>query len=220
MISYSKLNSLLLLAVLLVIGCSNPYKNLVHTESPSPASIVVFKPKFDRSLYKCHVNGRFIFKKYHLSGLLLFKQLENGTVRAIFQNEMGLTFFDFEWSESDSFKLNKIIAQLNKPSVVRVLKKDMELLLMKGLDWQKEKVFASGGKEQLHRLNIEGGYAYYVLQGDKLVRIENAGEKSKVVTINLSGKQNETAMPEKVFIDHHKANFTIELNKIDQDVDE
>ncbi len=214
--SFLKLSSFLF-AVVLIASCSNPYKHLQLAQSAQSARQYI--PVFDRILYRCTVNGRFLFKKYHISGLLLFKELENGTVRAIYQNEMGLTFFDFEWN-GEIFQLNKIIEQLNKPALVKVLKKDMELLLMKNLDWEKEKLYLSRGNEQFYCLNIkDGGLAYYIERNKELVRIENAG-KTKVITMLVSGKGTPAAMPEQIFIDHHKANFTIELEKLEQDVNE
>jgi len=180
-----------------------------------------YKPVFDKALYRCIVNGRLVFKKYHLSGLLFFKTLENGTVRAIYQNEMGLTFFDFEWDKADSFKINKLIPQFNKPAVVKVLRKDMELFLMKGLDERKEILYGDRGKTQLHCFTIEdGGSACYVEEEKQLIRIENAGKRKRVTTINITGKQVPDAMPQKASFVHHKANFTIELEKLEQDVNE
>lgn len=204
----------------LVIGCSSPYKHLQKLPAGPPIA-VQYKPVFDRALYRCIVNGNVIFKKYHLSGLLFFKTLENGTVRAIYQNEMGLTFFDFEWNKEDSFKINKLIPQFNKPAVVKLLRKDMELFLMKGLTGQKEILYRNRGKEFLSCYTIDKrGSACYVQHIDTLVRIENFGKRNKVTTINITGKQVPEAMPQKARFIHHKANFTIELEKLEQDVNE
>ena len=164
------------------------------------------------------VNGRLLLKKFHLSGLLFFKNLEDGTTRAVFQNEMGFTFFDFEWDRKDSFKVNQIIPQLDKEALIRTLEKDMDLLLMKGLDTASEAVFRRGD-QIFHRFCLQKGVAYYITEQEKLVRIENAG-KSKVVTISLSGKENDTAMPDSIIFNHHKANFTIQLHKIETNADE
>ena len=208
-----------IITVIFVASCGKPYKNLQLTTNNTSAS--QYKPVFERALYRCAVNGRFLFKSYHISGLLIFKKLENGTVRAIYQNEMGLTFFDFEWSKNDSFQLNRIIAQLNKPALIKTLRKDMELLLMKNLNWQKEIMFVNRGKEQLYRLNTgDNATVYYITRNEELIRIENAGKKSKIITMNISGKDTKISMPGKILIDHHKANFTIQLDKIEQDVNE
>lgn len=201
-------------------ACSSPYKQLQVQHNSSYTSAFKYKPVFDKALYRCVVDGGFIFKKFHLSGLLLFKTLENGTKRAVFQNEMGFTLFDFEWKDS-SFTVQQIAPQLDKPAVVKTLRKDMEMLLMIGMDPVTEKFYeGNGGKTIFRRLTIENGYIWYVEEQGKLVRIENSGEKKKVITINIKGKENASDMPASVHIDHHKANFTIELNKIEAYADE
>lgn len=215
---YSRLSSIVLL--LFFAACTSPYKHLKKAGNPAHSAFI-YKPSFDKVLYRCTVNGRIIFKKFHLSGVLFFKTLETGTVRAIFQNEMGFTFFDFEWDKQDSFRVNGIIPQLDKPALVKTLKKDMNLLLMKGLDRKSEVFFKSDrGNEGFYCLSLEKGVVYYIEKDDQLIRIENAGGEKKVVTIKLGRKNTATAMPESVFFNHHKANFTIELNKIEQDVNE
>jgi hypothetical protein len=214
---YLRLSSLLLI---LIAGCASPYKHLQPLETPQNSAFI-YKPQFNKALYRCIVNGNLIFKKFHLSGILLFKTMENGTVRAVFQNEMGMTFFDFEWDGQDSFKVNQVIEQLDRPAVVKTLKKDLSLLLMKGLDKKSEKFFVGDrGKSTHHCFNIESGYAYYVETGKQLVRIENAGEKKKVITITTTGRNAPTDMPDSVFFNHHKANFTIALQKIQTHSDE
>lgn len=210
----------LFLVILLAASCASPYKKLVPDKN-SGKSALIYKPQYDKVLYRCTVNGRIVFKRFHLSGLLFFKQMENGTVRAIFQNEMGFTFFDFEWSKDDSFMVRQIIPELDKPALVKTLRKDMNLLLMKGLDRSSEKSFTdSRGKREYNRFTLSRGYAYYVSETGKLEQIENAGEKKKVITIKLMGKEKDNAMPDSVFFDHRRANFTIALHKIESHVDE
>jgi hypothetical protein len=205
--------------LLFIASCSSPYKHL--QQAPATAnSAFVFKPAFDKVLYRGTVDGGYLFKKFHLSGLLFFKTLENGTVRAIYQNEMGFTFFDFEWDSNDSFKVNQVMARLDKPAVIKTLRKDIELLLMKGLKKDSEIAFTDRGKLLFRRLDISGGYAYYVEDSGRLVRIENAGKRSKVVTMTIGGKDQPSDMPKQVLIDHHKANFTIQLTKLDSYADE
>lgn len=70
-----------------------------------------------------------------------------------------------------------------------------------------------------YRFNLDKGVAYYIVNGNELTSIENAG-KTKVITISLSGKEAESTMPKTVLFKHHKANFTIQLTKIDTHVDE
>lgn len=213
MTRYLKLSSLV---VLFFAACSNPYKHL-RTENGNVSSALRFKPSFDKELYRCVVDGKILLKKFHLSGLLFFKDMPDATTRVVFQNEMGFTFFDFTWTSNDSFYVNQVIPQLDKPALIKTLQKDLSLLMMKGLKTASEQVFTDG-RENFHRFELEKGVAYYITDSGALTRIENAG-KTKVTTIKLFGKEKETEMPEKIVFDHHKANFTIQLNKIKQDAE-
>jgi hypothetical protein len=216
MTHFLRLSSLLFL--LFITACAAPYKGLQQDRS-NKTSALKFKPEFKKVLYRCVVDGRVVFKKFHLSGLLFFKVMDDSTTRVVFQNEMGLTFFDFEWSREDSFKVNQIIPQLDKDALVKTLQKDMNLLLMKNLDRSSETVLRGSNNELYHRFQLEKGHAYYIIKSGQLVRIENAG-KSKVITVDLTGKATDKAMPESALFDHHKANFTIQLNKIEANADE
>lgn len=202
---------------LALVSCANPYKHL-QQDTTVHTTALRFKPEFDKALYRCVVNGRIVFKKFHLSGLLFFKNLEDGTTRVVFQNEMGFTFFDFEWDQHDVFKVNQVIDQLNKPALIKTLEKDMNLFLLKNLDTATEKRFRKNAAVY-HRFDLEKGVVYYISANNILERIENAG-KSKVITITLSGKQKEHDMPQEALFNHHKANFTIRLNKIEHNADE
>lgn len=200
-------------------SCATPYKGL--QEHNATESVYRFKPQTDRTLYRCIVDGRFIFKKFHLSGLLFFKQLENGTIRAIFQNEMGIAFFDFEWDSSENFKVKQIMPQLNKEAVLKTLRKDMEMILMIGMDKKSEIMLGEDrGKQQLYRLNRTSGYVYYTAEDNHLVKIENANKKKIIVSVDLKGKTPASSMPDTMLFDHHKANFTISLTKIERNVNE
>ena len=205
-----------LLWLVFTAACSNPYKHLKQASGAS-SSAMRFQPHYTKQLYRCVVDGRVVFKKFHLSGLLLFKTFEDGSTRVVFQNEMGFSFFDFKWDKQDHFEVVSIIPQLDKPALVKTLRKDMNLLLMKNLDAATEQTFTKED-ETYSRFTLEKGYAYYIARAHSLKRIENAG-KSKVITITLSGKKTNEAMPDELLFRHHKANFTIQLKKIEQDAE-
>lgn len=215
---YLKLSSVLFILVLLG-ACSSPYK---HLNSATPQrSVLEYKPQFEKVLYRCIVNGGFLWKKYHLSGLLLFKTMDNGTVRAVFQNEMGATFFDFEWDKKGQVSVISIIEQLDKPAVVKVLQKDLSLLLMNDLSDKKEFFYTlDRGKELYSCFKNDKGMICYIREAQKLERIEEIGKRNKITTIKIDDKQQSTSMPDKVLFDHHKAKFTIELTKITANVNE
>lgn len=209
MMRFLKLSSLCFLLVL--AACSNPYRKLQLTEK-SGRSAFAYKPQFSKELYRCVVDGKVLFKKFHLSGVLFFKNMPDKGTRVIFQNEMGFAFFDFEWTAKDSFSVKHIIPQLNKPAVVKTLRKDLELLLLRNLDKSTETSFTDG-TNIYERFTLAKGYAYYIEDGKRLLRIENAGRK-KVMAINLGADARKTTLTDSIFIKHYKANFTIALKKI------
>ena len=205
--------------LLFIASCMAPYKGL--KEQSASSSVFEYKPHFQRVLYRCIVDGRFIFKKFHLSGLLFFKELENGTKRAVFQNEMGVAFFDMQWDKDGNFQLKQIMPQLDKEAVVKTLRKDLEMLMMIGFDKKTEKMFSvNGGNGQLYRLNRDKGFVYYSVEGQRLSKIENTDNRKAIVSVNISGKHSNATMPDTVNYIHHKANFTISLTKIERNVNE
>ncbi len=206
--------------LILAASCANPYKGLKQQPSNNKTALA-YKPAFQKEVYRCAVNGRFLLKKFHLSGILFFKQMKNGTVHAIFQNEMGFSFFNFEWNDKGEFKVNSIIPQLDKPAIIKTLKKDFNLLLMNELDINLEKIYKQDrGTAVYYCFSLADGVAYYIADGEQLVRIENAGKRKKVTTIELKGKHSNKAMPDSVLFRHHKANFTIGLHKMTDHVNE
>jgi hypothetical protein len=203
-----------LAALLLFAACSsNPYKHIA-TASVHDNSVLTCKPQFTRELYRCVVDGRFLIKKFHLSGILLFKKFEDGSTRAVFQNEMGIAFFDFKWDARDSFSVASIMSQLNKPAVIKTLRTDISLLLMKGLNPAAEQELKWDGRN-VSRFPVNSGYAYYTREKGSISLIEYAG-KSLITSISLKSDKPAT-MPESALVKHHKAHFTIDLKKLPQD---
>jgi hypothetical protein len=210
MMPFSRCASTLAFLALLLASCGHSYKNLQSVTSSH--SILAYKPVVERELYRCVVDGRFLFKKFHLSGILLFKTFEDKSTRAVFQNEMGFAFFDFKWDARDSFSVSSIIEQLNKPAVVKTLQRDIELVLMKGLDPTQELHYRSG-TDTLARFTVGNGAAWYRLDNGSLRLIDYVG-KSRITTIDLQGSATPRKLSDTIFIRHHKANFTIDLKKI------
>ncbi len=198
-------------AALLLLSCGHPYKHLRAISNGE--SVLRYKPKIERELYRCVVDGRFLLRKFHLSGILLFKSFEDGSTRAVFQNELGFAFFDFKWNVQDSFSVASIIEQLNKPAVIKTLQRDMELTLMKGLSANDEQYYKLDG-DTVSRFPIgEKGAAWYRLQNGRVRLIDYVG-KSRITTIDLQGSGVKNALPDVVHIKHHKAHFTIDLKKL------
>lgn len=75
-------------------------------------------------VYKCQID---IYKN-HVSGILIIKKLNETTHRVVLTSDFGNKLIDFEISE-DNFKLNYVLADLDKKIVINFLKNDFQQLL-------------------------------------------------------------------------------------------
>lgn len=208
--------------IFLGIGCApKPYKDLKRQENNSTLLLHAgaYALKFEKVLYNCQVQGKTpLGKRFSLSGLLFFKQFSDGSERVVFQNQMGITYFDFGWDQSGGFKVHQVIAQMDRPALIKTLKKDIELLLFKNLSPASGGVFTdAGGKEYLRFELKEKGFVYYVFEKGNIVGIENADEKRKVVVMTLSEAKGSNTFAQQVSMKHLRANFTIYLTKIQEE---
>lgn len=204
------------------IGCvPRPYSDLKRLDNDNGYSLrsSAYRLKFDRVLYNCNVNGRTpLGKSFSLSGLLFFKQFDDGSERVVFQNQMGVTYFDLGWDRYGKFNVYQVIDQMNRPALVRTLKKDIEMLLFKNLAPLANGLYTDGrGRDHL-RFDLQGkGFVYYIFEQGNITAIENADEKRKVTVIALAGAKGADPLAENIQIDHLRANFRITLRKLAQE---
>ncbi len=207
--------------LLLTLSCNKKiYKDKQEISFSSAISAADLKPRFNQELYRCVVDGKFALKKFHLSGLLYFKNFSDTATRVLFQSEMGATFFDFGWDQKDSFKVYSIIDQMNKPALIKTLKKDFELLLVKNLGNAPSGIFNFNHdpSKSFVRFELEKGFVYYIIDKErKLQGIENADEQRKVVVMDISPAETAQGLPASLSIKHLRAGFTIDLKKINRD---
>src|SRR6187402_1932792 len=86
--------------LLFLFGCSPTYMQM-QTTTGNINGLAKFKPAFSVALYKTEVD----VVGNHLSGLLLIKKMPDSSTRMVFSNEMGLKFFDFEFTTDGNFKV-------------------------------------------------------------------------------------------------------------------
>ena len=175
-----------------------------------------FKPHFTIALYNTTVD----VVGNHLSGLLLIKKMPDSSTRMVFSNEMGLTFFDFEFAADGKFKVYSIIKKMNKRSVIKTLQHDFELILMNNLDNSKASVRTGNGLTYFIFPQTKG-FNYYItnLSGDELVRMERASNKKTIVEAvmgNFGKVQNFAKVaPDTIGISHKTFEFNIGLKRIE-----
>ncbi len=194
--------------IILLSSCApSPYAFLKDS-APSLACLKTLKPDFNTVLYNTSVDVVGI----HLSGLLLIKKMNDGSTRAVFSNEMGLTIFDFEFFENE-FRVLHCVKKLNRTVVLRALRKDIGMLLQAGYDYRSVKFYQS--ESELYFAIPDGTETTYLIT-DKactsLKRIENTTKRKKKVIVNLTDAGENLA--DSVYIAHQGFQFNISLKKL------
>ncbi len=160
----------------------------------------------------------------HLSGILVFKQdTINHSIRTVFVNEMGVTFFDLTFFD-DRYVFNTVLESMNKKAVKISLAKDIGMILMRGI-FKKPDIVGSrfvatvDCKDRfILSLKRKGTVHYPCRPGTAAIeQIENFGRRKKVVTVSGFYDKNQigrNTLPDSIFVQHHTVNFTISLKQL------
>ena len=202
---------LILSSCLFFLLCCSPVHKQMQSANADVSTIYKFKPAFTVALYNTTVD----VVGNHLSGLLLIKKMPDSSTRMVFSNEMGLSFFDFEFSPDGNFKVYSIIKKMNRKSVIKTLRHDFELVLMNTLDNSKASVRKQD--DLLYFIFPQAkGYNYYITNADgtELLRMERASNKKSVVEAVMQNYQN--GIPDTIGISHRTFEFNIGLKRIER----
>ncbi len=201
---------LILSSLLLIFGCTPAYKQM-QSATADATVLQKFRPAFTVVLYNTTVD----VVGNHLSGLLLIKKMPDSSTRMVFSNEMGFSFFDFEFKNDGDFKVYSIMKKLNKKSVIKTLRHDFELVLMNGLDESRATIKTNGGLTYFI-FPQKKGYNYYITNpaGNELVRMERASGKKTIVEAVMKNYIN--GVPDTIGISHKTFEFNIGLKKIER----
>jgi hypothetical protein len=169
-----------------------------------------FKPAFKVALYKTEVD----VVGNHLSGLLLIKKMPDSSTRMVFSNEMGIKFFDFEFTTDGNFKVYFVMKKMNKKPVLKTLRKDFELILMEHLDTAAASVRIHNGL--IYYVFPETkGYNYYITDSTGIISLAwKEHQKKNDCTAIMKNYINGT--PDTIGISHKTFNFTIGLKRIER----
>ena len=196
-----------LLSILTLLSCSSYQSQLKPTQADQ-ACLQKFKPAFTSDWYKTSIDVR----GHHLSGLLLFKTMPDKNMRVVFTNEVGTTFFDFEFTSGGSFTAHQVMNQINHKAVIQTLRRDIQLILMQGIDAPLTPL--SSGNDMWYAQENKKETTYFVtdLSCKKLIRIETASKRKKKVDVVSFGQQNHS--PDSVHLQHYNFAMQINLNRV------
>ncbi|WP_198673981.1 hypothetical protein [Chitinophaga alhagiae] len=193
----------------LLASCGSAYRHLQGTEENAEC-LAPFRPRFDTTvLYNTQVD----VLQHHFSGLLLFKPMENGSMRVVFLTETGVKFFDFEFGENGSFTKHYVLPKMDKKAVVKTLRKDFEMILMR-------QPHAGGtaltdGQYRYTAFPLRKGRIYYITGMDckELVRVENGGRRP---VAEVFMKDYKNGLPDSILVQHKKVKFNISSQRVYQ----
>jgi hypothetical protein len=140
--------------------------------------------------------------------------MEAGGTRVVMTSEAGVTFFDFEFTQDQEFKVHRIIPQLDRKVVVNLLREDFGLLL--GIPFRGNPVKSSSMNNELHfgtTQKKETAYFITDLDCSTLLRLEVGSPRKKKVTITFDGDPDD---PTSAVIQHHTFDMVVTLNKFEK----
>ncbi len=171
-------------------------ENNVYRQKPN--AIAIFDSSFDRALYK----GSLDISKHHLSGLYLLKRTSVNSIRIVFSNELGITFFDFEL-KGDKWIVHSCFPSLDKASLLKLLGNDFRLLLIPDMTVTKMKPGRSRdpGLSIFSVKSSRGSFRYtYDKVSGKIRRIETTRSIMGRTDLHVYG--DEGLQPTRIQIDN------------------
>jgi hypothetical protein len=178
-------------------------------DGTTDACLYKFIPHFTTVIYSTQVN----IIGNHLSGLLVIKTMPDSSIRIVFTSEMGLSFFDFEFSSNGDFKAHYIIERMNRKAVIRTLRQDFELVLMRGLKEQEATIFKNIDRIY-YAFPQEKGSNYYITDPSctELFGIEKASKRKAIVKVVMTDYRDR--VPDTIGIMHTNFQFSIGLKRL------
>jgi hypothetical protein len=197
----------LLVCTLLLGGCASAYRHL-QQGSGGADCITQFRPQFTNTLYSTQVN----VLRHHLSGLLFFKQMPDSSLRVVFANEMGFKFFDFEFTKDSGFVKHYVLPKMDKKAVVKTLRNDFELVLMRA-SLSQARVLQDSGYRYV-AIPTAKGNNYYITDAacTRLERIEKSSKRKPVVKVWM--RHYVQGVPDTILIQHQNFKFNISLQRV------
>ncbi|WP_379968106.1 hypothetical protein [Epilithonimonas sp. UC225_85] len=157
-------------------------------------------------VYKCQMD---VYSN-HISGILIIKKISETAHRVVMTTDFGNKMIDFEISEND-FKLNYVLADLDKKMVINFLKNDFQELLKQkypineSFENNDSKIYLSenGKKKYYLFLNKKSGLL------DQIIYTQNDREK-----IDFTFEAKKHTFAETINLLHKDFKINIKLNQI------
>jgi len=198
--------------LLILLGCSSKAYESLQKTTGDVSVLQKFKPNISSVLYDAQIDVKL---GGNFSELLLLKKLPDSSTRIVFANQMGLTIFDFGFNADGSFKVYSILKKMNRKPVIKALRKDFDLVLMRGLDTSKVSIRKNDSLTYYIFKQLKG-YNTYITNnaGTELVGMEISSKRKPVVKGIMQNYMN--GIPDTIGISHQNFRFNIGLKRIER----
>jgi len=200
------------IALFFLMSCASDYRHLLATGPDENCANKILPSYITTSWYNASVD----VMGNHMSGLLLIKNMPDSSIRVVFTNEVGVTFFDFGFSNEGEFKVHHVVSQLNKKAVIQTLRKDFALILcLPFRNTEHERLTTD--EEIYYRVRQKNEMAYFITNKDcaSLQRMEWGTTRKKMVSVKTPGSGYPS--PETIELTHVNFNMQIKLTRIQRE---
>lgn len=145
-----------------------------------------------------------------ISGIIIIKKISETAHRVVMTSDFGNKMIDFEISEND-FKLNYVLADLDKKMVINFLKNDFQELLRQkypvaeSLENENSNIFRS-------ELDKKNYYLYFNKENSLLTQIVNTNNRKE--KINFSFEAKKPTFAQTIHLEHRDFKIDIKLFQI------
>lgn len=170
---------------LLLVSCKSYQLKDVKSVSNTEKTVenLYFSSKEDH-VYKCQMD---IYKN-HVSGILIIKKISDTTHRVVMTSDFGNKMIDFEISEND-FKLNYVLADLDKKMVINFLKNDFQELLRQKYPVN-ESFENDNSKIYLSRIDKKSYYLFFNKENNLLKQIIYTKSNKEKIDFSFDAKKH------------------------------
>lgn len=145
-----------------------------------------------------------------ISGILIIKKISETTHRVVMTSDFGNKMIDFEISEND-FKLNYVLADLDKKMVINFLKNDFQELLKRKFSVN-ESFEDSKSNIILSKMDEKSYYLFFDKENSLLKKIIYT--KKNREKINFSFEAKKPIFAEMIYLEHKDFKINIKLFQI------
>lgn len=206
----SVLSRLLILLITLF-----PLSQALSSEQESNDGKLAWIPPLGIGFEKALFKGSLDIREHHLTGLLFIKKTSDSSFRIIFNNEIGMKYFDLELFRED-YKVHYCFPSLSRKSLLKILETDFRILLTGNLlDVKKNSLMESTTDTSVYKIISTSGK--YLVTFDNLTsRIMEISSVHKMMRkTRVRFTLSDGIIPKKINIQNPMIKLSFKLTRLD-----